>query len=148
MNLSPHFTLAELDREGIATPAEIAALRALCVDLLEPVRALLGVPLRVNSGLRSVAHNAAIGGAPNSQHLHGEAADVGPVGLSAELAMERIAAEVHAGRLPADQAIVYASGFLHLSHTTRRPNRGQLLRCSAPRGSGGPYVPYTGRLVA
>lgn len=44
---------------------------------LEAVRVKIGnVPITVNSGFRSIAHNAAVGGASNSQHLYGIAADL------------------------------------------------------------------------
>lgn len=90
MNLSPHFTLAELvrsqtaQRKGIAnTPgsAVIAALTALCVNLLEPVRVRFG-PVAVSSGYRGPALNRAIGGARGSQHELGEAADFTVPGVS------------------------------------------------------------------
>ncbi len=35
-----------------------------------------GIPFIVNSGYRTPAHNAAVGGVPNSAHLHGWAADI------------------------------------------------------------------------
>ena len=66
MNLSPHFTLAELTRSETAqryqidnTPdvAGIAKLRKVCETILEPVRAHFGGPVIVNSGYRSVAVN-------------------------------------------------------------------------------------------
>lgn len=148
MRLSSHFTLAELTTTGTGLPndpdpASLARLRVLCDELLEPVRALLGVPLRVTSGFRSPAVNAKIGGAKTSQHMRGEAADVVPVGLDAEEAMRRIAEAVRDGRLVVDQAIVYRSGFLHLSRRSES-NRRQLLRSEAAGGSGGPYAPWTG----
>jgi hypothetical protein len=39
-------------------------------------------PLRINSGFRSVSHNAQVGGASNSQHMYGIAADITIDGLS------------------------------------------------------------------
>ena len=140
MNLSPHFTLSELDREGCATTAQRLALETLAVGCLEQIRAVLGVPLTINSGLRSAAHNNAIGGAATSQHLRGEAADFVPVGYpgGGEAAMRVLVAEVMAGRLVVDQLILYASGFLHVSYRTGT-NRGQLMRSAARGGSGGPY---------
>lgn len=84
MILSEHFTLAEMTvsqwaaRRGIANtpgPAEITALRALCVNVLEPVRAHYGRPVVVSSGYRSHRVNTAIGGVASSQHCKGEAAD-------------------------------------------------------------------------
>ena len=107
------------------------------------MRDLLGVPLRVNSGYRSAAVNRIIGGSKTSQHMQGLAADVVPVGMDAEEAMQMIAAEVRAGRLPRlGQAIIYASGFIHLSLDAEKP-RQQLLRSASRGGSGGPYTAYS-----
>ena len=148
MQLTPHFSLSELTRTSADVPNDpdlqaLHHLADLCRDVLEPVRAALGVPLRVNSGYRSASVNRIIGGSRTSQHMQGQAADVVPVGLDAEEAMQKIAAEVRAGRLPRlGQAIIYASGFLHLSIDVEKP-RQQLLRSASRGGSGGPYMPYT-----
>lgn len=89
--LSPNFTLAELTRSQTAarlgldntpTPAVVAALAALCVHVLEPLRARVGGPLVINSGYRSPAVNKRIGGAATSQHALGEAADIERPGMS------------------------------------------------------------------
>ena len=145
-NLSPHFTLSELtetsrDLPNVPTAEDVERLRALCVAVLEPVRALLAVPLRVNSGYRSPAVNAAIGGAKTSQHMRGEAADVVPLGVDVEDAMR----EIVASAIPFDQAIAYPNArtpFLHLSHRADGKNRRQALYSDAPGGSGGPYHPW------
>ena len=53
------------------------------VSIADAVRARLGVPVTVNSGLRCRQHNANVGGATNSQHLYGTAADLGcPSGVT------------------------------------------------------------------
>jgi hypothetical protein len=50
---------------------------------LEAVRVKLGNrPITVNSGFRSIAHNQQIGGATNSMHLYGVAADLAVSGVS------------------------------------------------------------------
>ena len=46
------------------------------VDLLDRIRERLGVPLYINSGYRCPEHNAEVGGASNSQHVLGTAADI------------------------------------------------------------------------
>ena len=83
MNLSPHFTLAEMTRSSAAVrrgldnrapPAVADALARLCIHVLEPVRAQFGM-VQVTSGYRSPAVNRAIGGAKTSRHVFGEAAD-------------------------------------------------------------------------
>ena len=53
------------------------------VALLESLRAdLLNAPITINSGRRCDDHNAAVGGAPHSQHLAGTAADIVVEGYS------------------------------------------------------------------
>jgi len=84
MNLSTHFTLDEMTvsqeaaRRGIDnTPSlEIVDNLRWTASLLEEVRELLGVSIIVTSGYRSPKANAAIGGAKNSQHVRGFAADI------------------------------------------------------------------------
>ena len=149
MQISPHFSLAELSRTSTSldnTPDEssLKRLKLLCDEVLEPLRAIVG-PLRVNSGYRSPEVNKAIGGAKGSQHLRGEAADVVPVNLSAEQAMTLLTEAVHRGEFPTlGQAIIYASGFIHVSIDVATKPRRQLLRSLANGGSGGPYMPYQG----
>lgn len=83
MNLSPHFTFAELTstaQRGLLARNEaeglgcLRPLTALCVTLLEPVRARFGV-VSIHSGFRGPSLNARIGGSKTSQHMRGEAAD-------------------------------------------------------------------------
>lgn len=85
VKLSPHFSLAELTRSEAATrggfdntppPEAVAALRALCEHVLEPLRVAVGKPLRINSGYRGPDANKAVGGAASSDHCFGRAADV------------------------------------------------------------------------
>lgn len=50
---------------------------------LEALRKKLGnVPITVNSGFRSISHNAAVGGASDSMHLYGTAADLDVPGVT------------------------------------------------------------------
>jgi len=81
--LTSHFTLEELtfsstaQRLGIDnTPDRDVAAHLLMLAMgLEKVRALLGAPMRIDSGYRCPALNKAVGGVANSAHLDGFAAD-------------------------------------------------------------------------
>lgn len=121
MNLSPHFTLDELTysetalRHGIAnTPSNVQLdeLRRLCTDLLEPVRLILGVPLHINSGFRSIELNSAVGGTHTSAHMSGEAADFIPIGLDLETAFDMLRARAE---LPVDQLIFECRAWIHIA---------------------------------
>lgn len=82
MKLSPHFTLAEMtttshpDLQDSPSVEVIINLVYLCAVVLEPLRKMLGHPVRINSGYRSVRLNKEVGGVPNSYHLTGRAADI------------------------------------------------------------------------
>lgn len=84
MNLTPHFTLSELVASQEATrnhidntpPAAIVNNLMRLAELLEQVRALVDAPIIVSSGYRSPALNQLVGGAANSAHMLGLAADI------------------------------------------------------------------------
>lgn len=79
------FTLYELTRSDTADRMRIAnnpnhdeirRLNYLMDKCLDPIREAWGKPIGVNSGYRCRRLNEAVGGATNSQHLKGEAADI------------------------------------------------------------------------
>ena len=49
---------------------------------LQILRDYIGKPISINSGYRSQEYNASIGGAKNSQHIMGRAADIVVKGMS------------------------------------------------------------------
>ena len=84
IQLSEHFKLSEFVRSATATARGIdntptteviVALTALCCNVLEPLRRMVG-PIIISSGYRCPKLNAAVGGVSNSQHMTGEAADI------------------------------------------------------------------------
>ena len=118
MNLSDHFTLEEMTLSSTAlrlgidnTPSAevIAQLTRLACDILEPARALLDCYMHTDSGYRSPALNAAVGGVPNSAHVWGGAADIIPVGYDLRVAFDRL----RASAIPFDQLIIEANAWLH-----------------------------------
>ena len=85
MQITEHFTVEEFERSSTAdrlgidnrVPAALLPnLKTLCEVVLEPLRAYAGKPIVISSGYRCPALNRAVGGASQSQHLRGEAADL------------------------------------------------------------------------
>lgn len=102
---------------------QTAALHQLAT-LLDRVDAL-GVPFSVTSAFRCEELNRVVGGAKTSQHIKGEAADIS----TGSRERNRVLFDMilRAG-LPFDQLIdEYSYGWIHISFTTRRPNRKQVL---------------------
>ncbi len=140
--LGRFFSWAELTRSTAArrlgldntpTPEAEAALRALVEDVLDPLRQMLGRPIRVNSGYRAPSVNRAIDGAERSQHMRGEAVDIQVDGMKAQ----ELATFILRSGLPVDQVIWYAperGGHVHLSYTRARANRRQAMHAPASGG--------------
>ena len=85
MRLTKHFKLSEFTNSSTATARgidntpneqQIANLKRICEEILEPLRAFAGQPIIIGSGFRCPALNKAVGGVKNSQHMTGEACDI------------------------------------------------------------------------
>jgi hypothetical protein len=85
MKLSENLSLAECTKSLTAKrlginnePDEWTTenLRQTAVNVFQPVRECLGVPIHVSSGYRSAELNKAIGGSVRSQHVEGRALDL------------------------------------------------------------------------
>jgi hypothetical protein len=150
IQLSPHFSLEELtfsqvaSRKGFANAPneiEIANLTRLCITLLEPARLLLGVPLHVDSGFRAPLVNAAVGGALNSAHKDGRAADLIPIGMPLQQAFEIL----RASDLLYDQLIreFPSAGWIHIAiaEQGKIPKRQVLIAQYAYQKT--QYLPYS-----
>lgn len=134
--LSKHFTLWEMMRSGTAVRLNIKnvpdeqekeALRQLCEHVLEPLRCRYGAII-ITSGYRCLRLNRAVGGVPTSQHMRGEAADI----FIPNLEIGRKYFDFIKNNTTFDQLIWEPRGadvprWLHVSYTTRRPNRMQVL---------------------
>lgn len=53
-----------------------AVINMYGIELLQQLRDVLRKPIFVAAAYRSIKHNAAVGGSPNSRHLKGEAYDI------------------------------------------------------------------------
>lgn len=143
--LTPHFRLEELTRSDAAkklgdknapTPAHLQNLRTLALGL-EWARAVLGAPLKITSGYRNPAVNAAVGGVPNSDHALGLAADFVPGAIPVLEAAHKLAAS----DLVFDQLIHETGrGIIHLSFAPR-------MRRQVLTQAGDPGTPVTAGLA-
>lgn len=77
MRLTKNFTRREFkSKDGAQMPEDVLCNIKDLADNLQVLRDFLGEPIRINSAYRSPAHNKAIGGVKNSQHVLGKAADI------------------------------------------------------------------------
>ena len=71
--LSANFKVREFACKDGTDPVFVAPE---LVKILQKIRTHFGKPVTINSGYRTVTHNAREGGAADSQHLYGLAADI------------------------------------------------------------------------
>ena len=75
-----YFTINELTQttHGLNIPNEVEFenLKLLVDNVLDPARDELKAPIKITSGFRTKEINEIIGGAKNSQHVNGQAADL------------------------------------------------------------------------
>ena len=126
MNLSPHFTLAELthtDHRSLGnspTQIEISNLQRLA-QFLETVKTTLGgKPIIISSAFRSKAVNDAVGSRDTSSHRLGLAADFRVPGLVPDAVVRALL------KLPYDQIIREYDAWTHIS-ISDKPRRQALI---------------------
>ena len=155
MNLSRNFSLLELTKSDTAirldidnnpNADQIEKLKALCENVLQPVRDHFG-RVKVTSGYRSPELCAAIGSSVNSQHAKAEAADFEVLGVdNAEVAdwinmnctTDQLILEFYTPGEP-------NSGWIHCSWVADNPRK-QLLRAYKEDGKT-KYKPVIGDAV-
>ena len=132
MNLTEHFTLAELTHtdhrqfENIPNEAELENLRRLAAFLEEVKTVLGGRPVMVNSGFRSKQVNDAVGSKDSSQHRLGVAVDIRVPGLKPDEVVKTIIAS----GLAFDQVIREFDRWTHISipnEPSRAPRKQALI---------------------
>jgi hypothetical protein len=130
VQLSPHFRLSELLASNTArakgldndpSPEVLANLKALCVNVLEPIRAKVG-PLKINSGYRSDPVNDAVGGSKTSAHSYGLAADLHPAHGCRRLMNDIIASGVKLDQVIFERTWVHV-GYLHPKTKAQRNDK-------------------------
>ena len=157
MNLSRNFSLQELIKSDTAirkginnnpNSGQIEKLKALCENILQPVRDHFG-RVKVTSGFRSEDLCLAIGSSRNSQHAKAEAADFECVGVdNAEVA------DWIKMNLETDQLILefYTpgepnSGWIHASYVEFQPRAQYMRAYRDPDTKKTKYKPITGKAI-
>ena len=146
MRISKNFELSEFAVSAAASAKGhkiiipeilIPNIVALVENILQPICDATGWYDKVNSGFRDDFTNNLVGGVANSQHKYGEATDnmffrkennknvyILPIDVL------RTCVKLE---LDFDQMIAY-NGFVHLSYTTKRKNRKQILYNKSYKG--------------
>lgn len=104
---------------SIPSPEVKEHIKALVLNVLQPLRDAWGEPLHISSGYRCTELNELVGGVPTSQHVKGEAADIA---CDKPLSLAKLAKDLG---LPYDQMILYPT-FVHFSHKLSGPQRGYI----------------------
>lgn len=130
--ISEHFYMDEFEYSAVAVEKGLynlppltarKAIYHLVRHLLEPLREKSGYPVHITSGYRCPELNKLVGGAPDSQHMAGEAADIFTGGSIWLLDV------LEKSNLDFDQAIFYPhKKFLHVSLKLKGRNRRQIIR--------------------
>ena len=143
MQLTKNFTLEELTRSSKAkalridnspNQEQLANLKALAENILQPLRDSLGFPINITSGLRVPALNEAVRGSKTSQHTKGEAVDIKVSGKN------KVIFDWIVNNLDYDQIISEfpnESGepsWVHVSYKKNEVNRNQKLKAIKQNG--------------
>ena len=147
MKLSNNLSLAEVIKSGTAkrlginnepTIEHMENLKALALNIFQPLRDNFKIPIAVTSGYRSEDLNKAIGGSLKSQHCKGEAADI----ESYELSNADLFSHIVEGDYTYDQIILefYTpgdpwSGWVHIS-SKRNPSQNRMQKLIAIKEKG------------
>jgi hypothetical protein len=147
MKLTANITLDELTKSQVAerkginnnpSPEQIENLKALAVNVLQPVRSHFDKPLIISSGFRTAQLCIEIGSVPTSQHCaddNAAAADFEIPGvdnrelalwIKSELEYDQLILEFYKDNEP-------TSGWIHCSYSTNA-NRNQSLRAMREEG--------------
>jgi len=137
------FTWAEFERTGTGLPNEAPVRARTCLQILvqhflDPLRKHLDRPIRITSGYRSRAVNAAVGGSKSSRHMTGEAVD-----FKTNLSHDELLSEITSLGLSFDQLIFYApsrGGHVHVQICAGAPTKHRRQILWAPASGG--YEPY------
>ncbi|MBT9559904.1 MAG: peptidoglycan-binding protein [Myxococcales bacterium] len=110
--LTAHFALNEFrSKDGAGFPRSVIPVLRELAENLEVLRAEVG-PIGITSGYRSPAHNRAVGGAKNSYHVRGMAADITVAGMTPRQVRAKVLSLIASGRMKQGGIGLYST-FVH-----------------------------------
>ena len=135
--ISKNFSYREFENSATADRLDICnvivdvrvrnAIRALVLNVLQPLRDKLGRPLHISSGYRCPELNREVGGTPDSQHVRGEASDIYVLQKDGtRMPSVELARMIDQLGLPYDQLILYPT-FVHVSFKLSGTQRHRIL---------------------
>jgi zinc D-Ala-D-Ala carboxypeptidase len=152
--ISKHITLAEaiksqsatrLGIDNTPTTEHLEAMKILAEKIFEPIMEMHGKPIAITSFYRSPKVNKKIGGSATSQHCLGEAmdidADVFDNGITNKQIFDYIKDNLDFDQLISEFGTKEKPDWIHVSYTTKRKNRKQILRAERVNGKT-VYKPY------
>ena len=145
MRLSNNLTLAEVTksatakRKGISnepTIEHLENLKALALNIFQPLRDYFGVPITVSSGYRSAELNSLIGdSSTTSQHCKGEAIDIDVYGnLTNADVFSYLREHTNFDQLIWEFGDEKQPDWVHCSYKRLGRNRGEVLRAVRVNG--------------
>jgi len=116
--LSDHFKVSEFAcRDGTDAILIDSRLPGILEDIRESCG---GKPVTVNSGYRTPAHNAKVGGAPDSFHMKGQAADITIAGVNTEAICWAAEAALKKRGIPGGIGRYIGQNFVHVDTRATR----------------------------
>lgn len=101
MKLTENFNLSEFrSKDGSEFPPQVIANIEALAKALQIIRNELKVRIDITSGYRSPEHNKKIGGAQNSTHVRGLAADFKANGIAPSAVVAIIERLISEGKIP------------------------------------------------
>ena len=111
--LTKNFNKREFNsKDGARMPNDVFLNVKELANNLQIIRNCINSPMHINSGYRSPAHNKAIGGVSNSQHLLGKASDITSRDYSPVQLYSIIEGLIEQGKISEGGLGIY-NGFVH-----------------------------------
>lgn len=121
--------------KNVPNEVELKAMKALASKIFEPLRTHFNEPIKVNSFYRSSALNKQIGGSETSQHCKGEAIDIDAMnGVTNKQLYDYIKNNLEFDQLIWEFGTDKTPDWVHVSYTTTKINRMQLLKAERKNG--------------